>query len=352
MVGRKDGGRSRETLDESQIIGGVYRDANPSEHGRGRAMGRGADGTRQHLSQIRGGTFGVLRFTTHTDIPGARSIQTIRGYKNANNAQNEAKDGKQPDQRQNASAKGIVGKSNENRTPHLPGTAIQKNTLGTHLFSDIARADIPQLNDTSRSKTISTPQSNFVGKAPLPWVGKATKKTGNFGGIPPSKQTDGMAYTPALQPGSRRGPIIEGGSDETVLKPIIQSAIDMPRQVPPPSILPPRVFRPVKPPATAIAPLQESSQSSRGAATSHDVKEAGQTNTPSGRYTRLASTSSSGSPTSQPAQPPAAVVPPSSPMQRDDGNLYDRNKTEGEKETIRADIKEHNMPLGNRWQNC
>ena len=134
MVGRKDGGRSRETLDESQIIGGVYRDANRSEHGRGRAMGRGADGTRQHLSQIRGGTFGVLRFTTHTNIPGARSIQTIRGYQNANNANNETEDDKQPNQRQNASAKGIVSKSNENRTPQLPGTVIQKKTPGTHLF--------------------------------------------------------------------------------------------------------------------------------------------------------------------------------------------------------------------------
>ena len=294
MVGRKDGGRSRETLDESQIIGGVYRDANRSEHGRGRAMGRGADGTRQHLSQIRGGTFGVLRFTTHTNIPGARSTQTIRGYKNANNANNEAEDDKQLNQRQNASAKGIVSKSNENRTPHLPGTVIQKKTPGTHLFSDVARANIPELNDTSKSRT-------------------------NFGGIPPLRQTDGIAYTPALQPISRRGPIIEGGSDEEVLVPIIQRAIGMPRKVPPPSTLPHKVFRSVKLPATAIASLKESFQRSGGAATSHDAL--------SGRYTRLASTSSSGSPTSQPAQPPAALIPPSSPMQRDDGDLHDRNKT-------------------------
>ncbi|KAF7675631.1 hypothetical protein GT037_006350 [Alternaria burnsii] len=124
IVGRKDVGRSRETLDESQIIGGVYCDANLSEHGRGRVIGRGADGTRQHLSQIRGDTFGVLRFTTHTNIPGARPIQTTRGYRNANNVNNEAEDDKQPDQRQNASAKGIMSKSNEDRTPHLLGTVI------------------------------------------------------------------------------------------------------------------------------------------------------------------------------------------------------------------------------------
>jgi hypothetical protein len=301
IVGRNDGGRSRETLDESQIIGGVYRDANPSEHGRGRVMGRGADGTRQHLSRIRGGTFGVLRFTTHTNIPRARSIQTIREYKNANNANNEAEDDKQPNQRQNTSAKGIVSKSNENRTPHLPGTVIQKKTPGTHLFSDVARANIPELNDTSKSRT-------------------------NFGGIPPLRQTDGIAYTPALQPISRKGPIIEGGSDEEVLVPIIQRAIGMPRKVSPPSMLPQKVFRPVKQPATAYASLQEFFQRSGGAATSQD--------TPSGRYTRLASTSSSGSPTSQPAQPPAALIPPSSPIQRDDSNLYDENKTEGEKEKI------------------
>ena len=256
-------------------------------------MGRGADGTRQHLSQIRGGTFGVLRFTTHTNIPGARSTQTIRGYKNANNA-NEAEDDKQLNQRQNASAKGIVSKSNENRTPHLPGTVIQKKTPGTHLFSDVARANIPELNDTSKSRT-------------------------NFGGIPPLRQTDGIAYTPALQPISRKGPIIEGGSDEEVLVPIIQRAIGMPHKVSPPSMLPQKVFRSVKQPATAIASLQEFFQRSGGAATSQD--------TPSGRYTRLASTSSSGSPTSQPAQPPAALIPPSSPMQRDDGDLHDRNKT-------------------------
>ncbi|CAN9230324.1 unnamed protein product [Alternaria alternata] len=283
MVGRKDGGRGRETLDESQIIGGVYRDANLSEHGRGRAMGGGADSTRQHLSQIRGGTFGVLRFTTHTNIPGARSTQTIRGYKNANNANNEAEDDKQLNQRQNASAKGI------------------KKTPGTHLFSDVARANIPELNDTSKSRT-------------------------NFGGIPPLRQTDGIAYTPALQPISRKGPIIEGGSDEEVLVPIIQRAIGMPHKVSPPSMLPQKVFRSVKQPATAIASLQEFFQRSGGAATSQD--------TPSGRYTRLASTSSSWSPTSQPAQPPAALIPPSSPMQRDDSNLYYRNKTEAEKEKI------------------
>ena len=321
IVGRKDGGRSRETLDESQIIGGVYRDANPSEHGRGRVMGRGADGTRQHLSRIRGGTFGVLRFTTHTNIPRARSIQTIREYKNANNANNEAEDDKQPNQRQNTSAKGIVSKSNENRTPHLPGTVIQKKTLGTQLFSDIARANILQLNDTSKSRTISTPQSNFVS---LPTHGRGafpTKKTGNFGGIPPSRQTDGISYTPALQPITRRSPVIEGGSDEEVLVPIIQRAIDMPRKVPPPSTLPHQVFRPVRQPATAIAALQASFQRSGRAATSHDVNEAGSANTPSEQCTRLASTRSSGSQTSQPAQPPAALISPSSPMQRDDGNL-------------------------------
>ncbi|KAH8637180.1 hypothetical protein IG631_09015 [Alternaria alternata] len=180
-------------------------------------------------------------------------------------------------------------------------TVIQKKTLGTQLFSDTARASIPELNDTNKSRT-------------------------NFGGIPPLRQIDRIAYTPALQPISRRGPIIEGGSDEEVLVPIIQHAIDMPRKVPPPSTLPHKVFRPVKQPTTAIASLQESFQSSGGAATSQD--------TPSGRYTRLASTSSSGSPTSQPAQPPAALIPPSSPMQRNDGNFYDRNKTEGEKEKI------------------
>ncbi|KAF7675632.1 hypothetical protein GT037_006351, partial [Alternaria burnsii] len=137
----------------------------------------------------------------------------------------------------------------------------------------VARANIPELNDTSKSRS-------------------------NFGGIPPLRQTERVAYTPALQLISRRGPMIEGGSDEEVLVPIIQRAIGMPRQVPPPLILPPRVFRPVKPPATAIAPLQESSQSSRGVATLHDVREAGSTNTLSERYMRLASNRS---PTSLPA---------------------------------------------------